>query len=219
MAQNGAGMPGIRPYRPGDEPELAAVCLKTAAAGSDATGLLEDDDLWATLFVLPYVSYAPELAFVVETDDGRVAGYLVAAADTDGFEAWFRGEWWPRFRGRWPEPGPEPEPAGGLDFDFGGGAGAQAALLRYAYGRGGVGSVYAAEYPAHLHIDLLPELQRQGWGGRLMDSVTGRLREAGVGGLHVMALEDNAAALRFYERLGFSELGREPGVVALGLKL
>ena len=76
-------MTRIRPFQPGDEPALADICLKTADAGADATGILDDDDLWAEIFVLPYVARHPDLAFVVETDDGRVAGYIVGAPDTD----------------------------------------------------------------------------------------------------------------------------------------
>ena len=45
-----------------------------------------------------------------------------------------------------------------------------------------VAEPYAAEYPAHLHIDLLPELQGQGWGRRLIDTLVAALRERGVRG-------------------------------------
>ena len=71
-------MAHLRSFRPGDEPALAEICLRTADTGSDATGILDDDDIWAAVFVLPYVARHPELAVVVETDDGRVAGYAVA---------------------------------------------------------------------------------------------------------------------------------------------
>ena len=198
-------MPRIRPYRPGDEPELASVCLQTAASGADATGMLDYDELWANLFVLPYVAHDPELAFVVDTDDGRVAGYIVATADTGGFEQWFRSGWWPRFAGRWHEP------VHGLSE--------QDRLLRYAYGRGSESIPYAAEYPAHLHIDLLPELRRQGWGRRLTAALTEALREAGVPGLHLVARAENVGVVAFYERLGFVELGREAASVVFGIRL
>lgn len=198
-------MPRIRPYRPGDEPELASVCLRTAASGDDATGLLEDDELWANLFVLPYVEHDPGCAFVVETDDGRVVGYVVAAADTDAFEAWFRDSWWPRFSERWPRPADEVTE--------------QDRLLRYAYWRGSEPIPYSADYPAHLHIDLLPELQQQGFGRRLIDALKDALRDAGVRGLHVIPRADNVGAVTFYERLGFEELGREPRIIIFGVRL
>lgn len=198
-------MPGIRPYRPGDESELASVCLQTADSGSDATGLLDDDALWANLFVLPYVARHPELAFVAEADDGRAAGYVVAAADTDRFETWFRDGWWPRFRGRWPPPAQV--------------ASRQYELLEYAYGRGSEPVAQAAAYPAHLHIDLLPELQGQGLGRQLIVALVDALRAAGVGGVHAVPLAGNAGAVAFYRRLGFSEVVREPNLIVFGMAI
>jgi len=198
-------MPRIRPYRVGDEPELANVCLQTADAGGDATGLLDDNELWANLFVLPYVERHPELAFVAETDDGRVAGYVVGASDTDEFETWFRERWWPRFAARWPEPATELTRQDGL--------------LRYAYDRGSAPVAHAAEYPAHLHIDLLPELQGQGLGRQLIDALIGALRAAGVSGVHAVSFAENTGAVAFYRRLGFSEVACEPNLIVFGMRL
>ena len=76
-------MPQLRSFRPGDEPALADICLRTADAGGDGTGILADDDLWGHVFVLPYAARHPDLAFVVESDDGRVAfRYCDARGDT-----------------------------------------------------------------------------------------------------------------------------------------
>ena len=74
-------MTRIRPFQHGDEPALAGICLLTADAGAAATGILEDKELWAQIFVLPYVALHPYLAFVVETDDGRVVCYIVGTSD------------------------------------------------------------------------------------------------------------------------------------------
>lgn len=195
----------IRPFQSGDEPALADICLKTADAGADATGILDDDDLWAEIFVLPYVARHPDLAFVVETDDGRVAGYIVCAPDTDDFEAWFHDQWWPRFAQRWPKPEVERSRQDGN--------------LIYAYGREPGREPYAAEYPAHLHIDLLPELQGQGWGRRLIDTLVAALRERGVSGLHLAASSDNAGAIAFYPRVGFTPIPSHDGVQAFARSL
>lgn len=167
--------------------------------------MLDDDELWAHLFVLPYVAHDPEFAFVVETDDGRVAGYVVAAADTDAFERWFRESWWPQFADRWPLPEAELSEQDGL--------------LHYAYARGSEPNPYAAAYPAHLHIDLLPELQRRGLGRQLIEALKRALREAGVPGLHVVPRADNAPAVSFYERLGCEELGRDERAIVFGIRL
>jgi ribosomal protein S18 acetylase RimI-like enzyme len=155
--------------------------------------------------VLPYVHRHPDLAFVVETDDGRVAGYIVGAPDTGAFEQWFHDEWWPERGARWPRPDVERTRQDGT--------------LIYAYSRRRAAEPYGDTYPAHLHIDLLPELQGQGWGRRLIEILIERLRERGVPGLHLTASTDNAGALAFYPRVGFTPLPSHPGVQAFGRDL
>lgn len=198
-------MPCLRPFASGDESALAEICLKTADAGADATGVLDDDAIWAEVFVLPYVRRHPELSFVVETDDGRVAGYVVAAPDTRAFEDWFRDEWWPRFAQRWPRPDRERSRQDGV--------------LRSAYGRHGGAAPFGDAYPAHLHIDLLPEVQGQGWGRRLIEALVTALRDRGVTGLHLVAAAANTGAVAFYERLGLAPLTAPADVRAFGLDL
>ena len=198
-------MSRIRPFRSGDEPALAEICLKTADAGADATGLFDDDDLWADVFVLPYVARHPDFAFVLEAGDGRVVGYVVGTPATAEFEEWFRTQWWPARAERWPLPGSE--------------ASRQDGTVIYAYSRRAGAEPYGQDYPAHLHIDLLPEAQGQGEGRRLIDTLTPALRAEGVTGLHLVASESNAGALAFYTRLGFEPLKSHPGVRAFGMHL
>ena len=199
-------MTRIRPFRPGDEPALVDICLKTADAGADATGILDDDDLWAEIFVLPYAARHPEFAFVVEADDGRVIGYIVGAPDSAAFEEWFASEWWPRHAERWPRP----QPAGDSRQD---------GILRYAYARSGGTQPFGDEYPAHLHIDLLPETQGQGLGRRLIETLEEALRKAGVPGLHLVASADNTGAIAFYPRVGFEPLPSPEGTQVFGTRL
>ncbi|MCG4627825.1 hypothetical protein, partial [Anaerostipes hadrus] len=78
-------MPRIRPYAHPDRAAVADICVRTADAGADATGMFRDDLLWAAVFVLPYVDRHPNLAFVVDADDDRIVGYIVAAPDTEDF--------------------------------------------------------------------------------------------------------------------------------------
>ncbi len=196
-------MTRIRAFHPGDEGALADVCLRTADAGADATGVLTDDRIWAEIFVLPYVAREPRLAFAVEMS-GRVLGYVVATSDTEAFEDWFRDEWWPVHGARFPRPGGNPR---------------EIEILAYADGRRSGREPYGRTYPAHLHIDLLPELQGQGWGRRLIQTIVDELRERDVPGLHLVAGSDNLGALPFYDRLGFSRLPSPDGVQAFGLTL
>lgn len=196
----------IRPYQPGDRDAVAEVCLRTADHGSDATGVFEDNDLWALVFALPYVTRHPDLAFVVETLDGRVVGYVVGTDDTDGFEDWFHNEWWPRYEDRFPRPDVERTRQDGT--------------VIYAHGRRARAEPYAGlGYPAHLHIDLLPEAQGQGLGRSLIETLAAALRSRGVPGLHLVASDKNAGALLFYDRLGFTRLESHPGVQAFAMRL
>lgn len=82
------------------------------------------------------------------------------------------------------------------------------------------------EYPAHLHIDLLPGYQRRGFRRQLMEVFCEKLRRDGVKGVHLgMALENQNGI--FYERMRFwrfpfvldggvsGEEGRHPGGIWL----
>jgi GNAT superfamily N-acetyltransferase len=71
-----------------------------------------------------------------------------------------------------------------------------------------------ADYPAHLHIDLLPAFQRAGWGRKLIVTLLTALRHAGVPRVYLGMLTTNTAAGKFYERLGFHELDvADPGPI------
>ena len=190
-------MSHIRPYRPSDRAAISEICVKTADAGADATGILSDDALWGDLFAVPYVERHPDLAWVVETDDGRTIGYIVATDDTDVFYTWFRDEWWPRFQERFPR-AEEPTTR-------------EERMVEYGYTRMPGIEPNVADHPAHLHIDLLPETQGQGLGRRLMETLFAELTRRGVRGLHLGIDPNNTGAAAFYERIGMERLPSAPG--------
>lgn len=59
------------------------------------------------------------------------------------------------------------------------------------------------KYPAHLHIDILPEFQGQGWGRKLIEAWCEKINGEGAKGVHLDMVKDNVGARRFYEKLGF----------------
>ena len=75
------------------------------------------------------------------------------------------------------------------------------------------------DYPAHLHIDLLPSAQGQGWGRALMDRFLAQLRAAGVAGVHLGVATVNLRAVAFYARLGFCVLRADEETQILGMRL
>ncbi len=197
-------MPRIRPYRSADRAAMYEICVKTADAGADATGILSGDDLWGDIFAIPYVERHPDLAWVVEADDARVVGYIVATDDTDAFEQWFRDEWWPPLAPRHPRPS---EVVTREDR-----------IVESAYDRAPGRDANVAAYPAHLHIDLLPETQGQGLGRLLIETLFAELSRRGVRGLHLGMDPNNTGAAAFYERLGMERLPTGPDAQSYGVR-
>jgi ribosomal protein S18 acetylase RimI-like enzyme len=76
-----------------------------------------------------------------------------------------------------------------------------------------------AAYPSHLHVDLLPRLQGQGWGRRLVDTLVERLRAAGSTGLHLGVATANTGAQAFYRAVGFTELADDGVSVVFAMPL
>ena len=194
----------LRPFRQGDEGDLADVCLRTGDAGADATRLYRSSDLLADVFALPCAAWHPETTFVID-DGSRVVGYVVCAPDTAAFEQWFRYAWWP------PREERHQKAAGESTRD--------AAIIAYARAVGTRPVSFRDGYPAHLHIDLLPEAQAQGWGRRLIDALGDHLRATGVRGVQLTAGERNSGAIAFYRRLGFVDLRADDGGVTFGMQL
>lgn len=195
----------MRPFRPGDEPAIARICLATADNGADATGQLDDDDILPELFALPYLARHPEFVRIVESDDGRPIGYIVGAPDSGDFESWFGSTWWPRNGERWPMPATFASRTDGM--------------IGYGYSRGHGDILVSDAFPAHLHIDLLPEAQGAGWGRALIAELGSALRAAGVAGVHADVSKENEGALRFYPRVGFETVSEDERSVRFGLRL
>ncbi len=181
----------IRPYQPNDREDIYRVCLLTGKSGDDATGLHANDDLISDIFAGPYLAIEPELAFVVDTG-GRVAGYVIATANTRRFVERYREEWLPGFAAKYPRPASGVAPSKRM-IDRG-----------HSPERMLIAEV--DEYPAHLHIDLLPELQGQGFGRALIRAILAALNERGARKVHLGLSPTNTSARAFYDRLGFHEL-------------
>jgi len=199
----------IRPYRETDHAAVYDVCVRTADAGGDARGKYYTDDLMPDLFAGPYVFLEPECAFVL--DDGkRAVGYVIGTPDTAAFARAYRERWMPRLAGRYPVP---PDPPTSQEEE----------LLALHHHPEWLVWPGLAEYPAHLHIDLLPPFQGAGHGRALMETFYAAAARAGAAGVHVTVMAANVRAIGFYHRLGFRSLEvaepGESGVVYLGRPL
>jgi GNAT superfamily N-acetyltransferase len=202
-------VPVIRPYRPADREALDDICIRTAHAGQDSRPLYADPAIFPAIFAAPYVHLEPELAFVLDDGEGRAVGYILGTADTPRFVEDFRLKWLPLVASRHPEPSGSPGSPKTPDDEI-------VPLLHHPE-RMLVPEV--AAYPAHLHIDLLPEWQGRGFGRALMGTFLDALHARGVRAVHLSMVTANTGARVFYDRLGFHEIDvpdADPGVTYLG---
>ncbi|WP_165989390.1 GNAT family N-acetyltransferase [Streptomyces sp. YIM 98790] len=199
----------VRPYRPADRGALEDICIRTGHVGRDARPHYRDPGVLPALFAAPYAELDPSLVFVADNGE-RVIGYIVGTADSTAFFRRLREEWLPLVAARFPQPG---LPTTDLD-------GHMRDLLHHAERM--LPADLVGDYPAHLHIDLLPEGQGRGLGRKLMESYLDALRARRVPGVHLGMSPENTGARAFYDRLGFTEL-RAPDpsapTVYLGMRL
>ncbi|QYH34932.1 GNAT family N-acetyltransferase [Salinibacterium sp. M195] len=196
-------MSHIRPARLHDLPGTYRACLHTSDAGGDGSALYQNPDLLGHIYVGPYIVGEPHFAFVIADDHG-VAGYVLGTPDTRVFEAWQEREWWPALRAAYPM-------AGGDTLDD--------ELIAQIHTPVTAPDTVVANYPAHLHIDLLPRVQGRGLGRVMLETLFEALRAGGVSGIHLDVGEDNHNAIAFYRHLGFAELARGTDSIYLGMEL
>lgn len=181
----------IRPYKAKDFDAVYEVCLKTGDAGQDATHFYQDAKALGHLYVGPYVTLEPSLAFVLEDDVG-VCGYVLGALDTKAFREHFIKEWLPPLQRFYPDPQGNSE---NWTLDEG-------VYHEIHHPRE---DIYRAlePYPSHLHIDLLPRAQGQGNGKRMMQTLLEALKEKGSRAVHLGMFASNTRAFHFYRQWGF----------------
>jgi ribosomal protein S18 acetylase RimI-like enzyme len=194
----------IRQCRLDDLPALNRICLLTGDNGADASQLYRDPELLGQYFAAPYAVLEPDLAFALVCQDTPY-GYVLGARDSDAFYARREREWFPALRERYPQPEASDDSP-------------DAQIIRLYYKQRQVDGDLA-EYPAHLHIDILPEAQGQGWGRKLIETLLGRMRALDVPGVHLHVGKLNTRAIGFYKQVGFHQLAERATSLALGQKL
>ncbi len=190
----------IRPATEADQERLYQVVVETGQAGNDATSLYKDPKMLGHIYTAPYVVLAPELVFVAEVN-GQVAGYVCGVADSRVFEASLEEKWWPVLRARYPAPDMSRQ-AEWTEDD-----------LRAAWIHAPVPTPdYVVDrFPAHMHMNLMPNARGGGLGRRLFDTWLEAAQAYGVGPVHIGANPKNAGGIAFWRAMGFERLPQPDG--------
>ena len=148
-----------------------------------------------------YVSLTPATCFVLDDGNGQAVGYCIGTADTLQFAEKWRKEFAPTV-----DPQQVPQPDVRNDDP----------LMEKEETKGFRHAVHHAEcsalqawpkelkkYPAHMHIDILPEFQRKGWGSILINTLFDAVKREGAPGIHLDMVRWNTVGRSFYEKIGF----------------
>ncbi len=194
----------VRSAVPGDTAAVNRICFLT---------LDNNDERYREIaglhWAIPYLRYELEHCFVAVNEDNEPVGYILSSPDTNCFRKQFRHrmkkEIVRAFRKK------RKEFSIGLYF------------REYFESTRYVDTLPRAlekEYPAHLHINILPGFQGQGLGVMLMDVLKKHLIEIGCPGIHLGVGRENTGAIRFYEKTGFKLLKKHPfRIFYYGIKL
>lgn len=180
-----------------DAPSLSHICLLTAAGGSSAQALHDHVELPGLIYAVPYVMLPTTFGFVMVNDEtSDVVGYVLGSSDTRAFEREAEDHWWPALRAKYTIDSPGKVTGKEADVRY----------MKLFQNMDTAAEECIIFSPAHLHIDILPEYQRQGWGKKLIGKVVEYLRAEKVGGVWVGLDPKNENARKFYTKLGFEHI-------------
>ncbi len=180
----------IRPYQMDDYAQVQKVCLET---GYDLElPQKQIQEMMLTAFCNYYIEQEPAHCFVA-ADEETVIGYILSAKDSSVWADKFEKQYVPDL--------------------------AESPLKGFYQGIMKAPLKYAVDYPAHLHIDILPDYQRMGIGFRLMDTLIAHLKELRVPGLMFSVASDNSKGISFYQKYGFKVLEEMEHEIVMGILL
>lgn len=169
----------IRPYVPGDRERLREICKETAF--SEYRQDPQKLESVPIMFNDYFTEHEPEHIFVVADEQDEAVGYIICAAKDAQFVEVCRAELTRR-------------------------------LLETAPGE----VVYFRQFladlekirdrPVHMHLDLLEQCRRLGYGTRLIRMLMDKLRAEGYDHLSVCDVNRSAASYALCRKLGFREI-------------
>ncbi len=182
----------IRKYQEKDFEATKYVCIHDMLGKEEYKTIIEYVEV---MFCRYYLEKEPENCFVAVDENDKPIGYIYGVKDYDKYQENF---------GEYINHVAEIEDRRFL---------AEALTEMYDH------AIYKKDYPAHLHIDILPDYQSMGIGSKLIKAFCDHLKEQNIKGVMLIVGSDNDGARRFYERNGFNLLQDVPTGAAYGKKL
>lgn len=182
-------MATIRPMRKNDLMDIEYICGQTAGNLCRKEPIIAHRT--AKMYSTYYVRECTDTCFCVADDNDKAVGYILCEPDYKRFLRIY----------------PKVDAKYVLSLDKKDGFDALCLPVPY--------TVFGRKYPAHLHIDILPEYQSKGYGSDLMNALLEELESRNIKGVMLTADSDNLGAIRFYERFGFKTVLRSEKLNAI----
>lgn len=169
----------IRPYIPCDKERLRMICKETAF-----DEYKKDEQKLESVPVMfndYFTEYEPEYIFVIADDENKAMGYIICSANYEQFVKINKTVITQR-------------------------------LLKIApdevnYLNGFLDALEKIkDKPVHMHIDMLENCRRQGFGTKLIQALVQKLKENGFNHLSVCCANRKAASYALCTKLGFKEI-------------
>lgn len=182
----------IRPYKDKDREAVRYVCINCDGP-SDMSESAEHFIL--STYCDYFIEKEPENCFVATDNSDKAIGYIICTDNFDKFSDIFKKEYIPRI--------PEEE----KQYRY------------YAANSAVLQEKHKNEYPAHFHIDIMPEYQRMGIGHKLVDALCEHLKNRNISGVMLAVSPDNQQGDSFYKKYGFTLIESTPSANAYGIRL
>ncbi len=182
----------IRKYEKKDRENVRFVCLY-----SDGFEEMSEDtkNFILSTYCDYYIEKEPCNCFVAADENDRAIGYVICSESFDRFIEIFNNEYFTRISEE------------------------DTACRNYAKESTVPLEKYKNEYPAHLHIDILPEYQRMGIGHKLLDALFEHIKADGVRGIMLTMSALNEKGASFYNKYGFTLMEENNGTLVYGKKI
>ncbi len=182
----------IRPYESKDKENVRFVHLNSDGPCKSSK---RGTNFSLAVYCDYYIEKEPENCFVAVDESDKAVGYVICAENFDRFYPVFIDEYYTKIK----------------SWEFKRRKSALRSVIPH--------EKYKNEYPAHLHIDILPDYQHIGLGRKLMDALCNHLRPKDINGVMFTVWHKNYNAIKFYEKYGFRLIETKETTLVYGLKL